>query len=895
MTIQFNLEYRTHWGQSVWITGSLPELGENQPHKALSMEYLQNGMWQLELEIADDSIFSYQYFIREEGCDDRHEYGQLHTLAQIDTPRLVIFDQWQDYPADQPFYSSAFNKCVFKQEKQADTQGRLLNDSIVIRCYAPQCMPRQTLLLSGNNEATGNWDPKKACRMSRISAVEWEIAFDRSHFSLPFRFKFISYEEANPDTPIWEEGADYILPNCLSNQAGTLLAQGFHFRHPRLNWKGAGVAIPVFSLRSKKGYGIGEFVDLIPLIDWAIRTQQKIIQILPVNDTTMTHSWHDSYPYNANSIFALHPAYLHLEEAGILRDDSVMQRFSQERDRLNALPEVDYEKATEGKWEYLRILFNEQGEETLHSDAFKRFFNNNKEWLLPYAAFSYLRDKHKTPDFHWWGIHSTYNPIEIERMNQPESPEYKELAFYQFVQYHLDRQLTRVADYAREKGIILKGDIPIGISRTSADAWVNPALFHLDCQAGAPPDDFSQQGQNWGFPTYNWQLMKADHYDWWKKRFTKMADYFEAYRIDHILGFFRIWEIPIKEIQGIMGHFNPTLPLSVEEIRAFGFNFEEQRDCQSYIREYTLRELFADATQYVKNTFLDSTGWESYALKKEFDTQREIESYFEGQTDEKTLAIRDGLLQLVSEILFLPDKTQPEKYHPRIAAWQTKSYEALDTTQKEAYNKLYNHFFYERNNQYWCREAFEKLPPLISATSMLACAEDLGMIPEGVAHVLEQLRILSLEIQRMPKKEGLAFDNPADYPYLSVCTTSTHDMSTLREWWEENPNLHQLYYHEQLGLEGNAPSTCTPTVCELIIKQHLQSPAMLAILPLQDWLSIDQTLRRPDPFKERINVPAVARHYWRYRMHLSVEELLQADSFNNKVEQMIIASDRKQQ
>ncbi|MEG0992242.1 MAG: 4-alpha-glucanotransferase [Bacteroidales bacterium] len=891
MTIQFNLEYHTQWGQSVWIIGSLPQLGENQPEQALPLEYLTNGIWQLEATIPEDAAFTYRYLIRENGKDDNQEYGRIHSLENIKTPRLIIFDHWQNFPVDQPFYSSAFTKCVFKHEN-ATAEPALKTDTLVIRCYAPECSAHQLLLLSGNNTISGNWDPQKAPAMYRIRPDEWEITFDRKEIQLPFHFKFISTEESNRQNIVWEEGSDHIIPDCLQNETGTLLADGFHFRRPKLNWKGAGVAIPVFSLRSEKGYGIGEFSDLIPLIDWAVQTGQKIIQILPVNDTTMTHTWHDSYPYNANSIFALHPAYIRLEEAGILQDKEKMDDYRKELKRLNKLSDIDYEKVTEGKWAYLRKLFEEKGTETLASDSFKRFFENNKEWLLPYSAFSYLRDKHKTPYFHWWSTCSTYDAAEVERMNHPESEEYTELAFYQFVQYLLDRQLSKVSAYAREKGIILKGDIPIGISRTSADAWVNPALFHMDSQAGAPPDDFSKNGQNWGFPTYNWELMKEDHYDWWKKRFTKMADYFDAYRIDHILGFFRIWEIPFKATQGLLGHFNPALPFTADEIRAFGFNFEEDRVCNPYIREYFLQELFGENTQEVKESFLESTGWESYALKKEYDTQREIESNFNDLTDEKTLHIRDGLLRLVGEVLFLEDRKQKGKYHPRIAAQETKAYEALDPSQKNAYNRLYNQFFYERNNKYWCHEALEKLPPLLNATPMLACAEDLGMIPAGVAEVLEELRILSLEIQRMPKKQGLSFDDPKEYPYLSVCTTSTHDMSTLREWWEENRQLSQRYYHEQLHGEGQAPDTCTGTICESIINQHLQSPAMFTILPIQDWLSMDENLRRDNPHEERINVPAISRHYWRYRMHLSIDELMQADAFNQKMKDLIIKSGR---
>lgn len=891
MIIQFNLEYHTRWGQSVWITGSVPELGNGNPVNAVPMNYMKNGSWQTEISLTNITEFTYRYIIRENGKEDLLENGILHSLQDLQTQSLLILDRWQDIPADQPFYSSAFGKCIFRNASN-QSPSPVIGSSLIIRCFAPQLSPSEQLLLSGDCLPCGKWNPQKALPMKRIGNGEWEIVLQRDAVGLPLHFKFIRKDNNATPPYIWEEGADYVLPELNTDSDTAILAEGYHFRSGQANWKGAGVSIPVFSLRSEEGYGVGEFYDLIPLIDWAAATGQKIIQILPINDTTMSHTWHDSYPYNANSIFALHPLYLRVDEAGKLKDSDKMEAFYKKKTSLNHLPEIDYEQVTTDKWNYLRQLFWEQGETVLASDEFRHFFAINREWLLPYAAFSFLRDKYETPDFHWWDTLCEYDQAEVEKLSRPDSETYPELAFYYFVQYHLDRQMSEVSAYARKKGIVLKGDIPIGISRTSVDAWINPELFHIDCQAGAPPDDFAREGQNWGFPTYNWEVMKINHFDWWKKRFTKMADYFDAYRIDHILGFFRIWEIPFKSVQGTMGHFNPALPLSVDEIRSFGFNFNEELHCKPYIREYFLYDIFGDATEKAKQDFLEVTGWQMFALKKEYDTQREIANNFDGQIDESEKRIQDGLMRLAGEVLFIPAKDQPGKFHPRISAQETKAYEALDQQQKDAYNKLYNHFFYERHNEFWQQQAMEKLPSLIHATSMLPCGEDLGMIPTGVEEVLNKLRILSLEVQRMPKKEGATFDNPQEYPYLSVCTTSTHDMSTLREWWEENRQQTERYYHEQLHGWDEAPVDCTPQICETIVNQHLQSPAMFTILPLQDWLSMDGSLRRENPKEERINVPAIPRYYWRYRMHLSVYDLLNADAFNRKIKNMILQSQR---
>jgi 4-alpha-glucanotransferase len=326
--------------------------------------------------------------------------------------------------------------------------------------------------------------------------------------------------------------------------------------------------------------------------------------------------------------------------------------------------------------------------------------------------------------------------------------------------------------------------------------------------------------------------MAEDDFAWWKSRLAKMSEYFDAFRIDHILGFFRIWEIPCTTKSGLLGHFNPAMPLTTEEIAHWGITFHHERH----------------ATPYTPG---DDT-----------------------------------------DVLFVEDPYQPGTYHPRINGFDTESFKALPENERKAFYALHDHFFYHRHNDFWYREAMKKLPALIDATDMLVCGEDLGMIPACVPTVMNELRILSLEIQRMPKAFGCTFDNPAHYPYYSVCTTSTHDMSGIRGWWEEDPTLTQRYWSEMLHQRGKAPQECEAWICEAIVRQHLDSPAMLTILPLQDWMAMDEHLRYPDPTFERINVPANSNHYWRYRMHLTLEELLEAEDLNRLVGRLVKQSGR---
>lgn len=601
------------------------------------------------------------------------------------------------------------------------------------------------------------------------------------------------------------------------------------------HWRGAGVAIPVFSLRSKKSFGIGEFSDIPLLVDWAEKTGMSIIQLLPINDTTMTGTWKDSYPYNANSTFALHPAYIRLETVGHLADKQKMNDFRRLQKELNALPQLDYEQVTHAKWEYLHLIYAEKGAATLASPAFGRFFETNAYWLRPYSVFCHLRDKFGTPDFNRWKD-VAYSQALINRMapdasklKTPLTGEKDDVAFHMYVQFHLHKQLKKAVEYAHAHGVVLKGDIPIGISRTSVDAWAFPHLFHMDGQAGAPPDAFAEDGQNWGFPTYNWEAMAREDYRWFRNRFKKMSDYFDAYRIDHLLGFFRIWEIPTRYKSGLLGHFNPAMPYSAEEI------------CTRLAMSREQLEGFST-----------------------LNTARQP------QTD----------------VLFVHDEYKPGYFHPRIAGMKAPCFNQLGEWQQQQYNQLHEEFFYHRHNQFWEEKAMEKLPALTDATDMLVCGEDLGMIPACVPSVMQRLGILSLEIQQMPKDVGVTFGNPERYPYNSVCTTSSHDMANIRAWWEEDHSLTQQYWQQMLHRTGEAPATCEPWICKEIIDMHMKSPSMLAILPLQDWLGIDATLRYGNPAEERINVPANPDNYWRYRMHLTLERLLEADDFNADVKEL---------
>lgn len=891
MKLTFRIRYRTVWGENLCV------LLNDDETQIISLSTRNGDEWQGSFEyipVGSNQLVTYRYAVYRDNICIRKELGaisHLFYLGNAQQNHYVIDDCWRDLPADSYRYSSAFNSIYTPQSynKLSDSVG----SCITLRALCPELGNRnQALGLIGSCNALGSWEYCRPLRMQEVRPNVWHITLDASSLQLPFEYKFVAINAESGAVEEWESRPNRLFNVQPLQRGETYLPMETEVFFALPARKFAGSAIPVFSLRSEGSCGVGDFGDLKTFVSWAADTAQHVVQILPINDTSITGSWTDSYPYNSISIYAFHPMYIDLRQLPALADAQFASRFEEERARLNALSVVDYEAVNRLKQSYLKEVYRQEGENVLKSDEFNTFFADNRHWLQPYAAFSYLRDLYGTSDFHCWEAYNKYDEEEIQQLCSPESDAYTFIGYYYYMQYLLHVQLLAVAEYARRKGVILKGDIPIGISRTSVESWVEPYYFNMNGQAGAPPDAFSVNGQNWGFPTYNWEVMEKDNYLWWRRRFAKMAEYFTAYRIDHILGFFRIWEIPTHSVHGLLGQFVPSLPMSADEIRSFGLNFRPDFMLRPFISEYILNTVFGEQSDYVRETFVRPLHHDLYEMRPEFDTQRKVEAFFEGKTDSESIWLKEKLYALISDVLFVADRNNPELYHPRIAVQNDYIFKQLAEQEQEAFNHLYNHYYYQRHNEFWYHEAMKKLPVLTQSTPMLVCGEDLGMVPDCVSWVMNELQILSLEIQRMPKAIGREFGCLNEYPFRSVCTIGTHDMPTLRGWWEEDAALTERFYHNELHHWGEVPKHAPGWLCKEIIEQHLQSPSMLCVLAWQDWTSIDESLRNPDVQAERINVPANPHNYWQWRMHITLEELMQADELNDAIRQMIQSSDR---
>ncbi len=892
MKLLFAIDYRTNWGESVYISGNIPELGNGDEAHAVKFEFSSIESWSAEIDIADTNpSFEYHYIIRHENGDIRREWGQPHFFRKgRNVKSYEIYDCWQEQPSDKPYYTSAFTNCICHRAKK-ERPLNMKNGIINLRVYAPMLKNDEVLAICGSTEVIGNWNPAKAVVMNDAFFPEWNVNLVAKAIEIPFEYKFVILKKDTHEIVAWENGSNRTFNIIPAQKDEVLVLSGMRFANPLTPWRGAGTAIPVFALRSEEDFGVGDFFDLKKMVDWAAKTGQKFLQILPINDTTMTNTWTDSYPYNANSAFALHPMYLRLSKLGVLNDAKRQSYFDKLGKRLNKLKEIDYEQVNQVKNLFTHEIFVQNGKKVLSSKAFKAFVEHNKYWLMPYAAFCVLRDRFGTPDFSKWDEYASYDE---KKILQFVANNQNEINYVYYIQFNLNEQLCHVHEYAHSKGVAIKGDIPIGISRTSVDTWIAPQLFNMDCQAGAPPDDFSVLGQNWGFPTYNWAEMSNDRFAWWNARFNKMSEYFDAYRIDHILGFFRIWQIPMDAVHGLLGMFNPALPYTLDELKNdYDFWIDEDLHTTPYIMDHFIGIFFGEYVNEARKRFLNDIGSGRYKLKPQFDTQRKVVEYFaNNKKSKKNDKLCDALLCLIDNVLFVEDYNEKRKYHPRISAQSTYIYQSLTDYEKWCFDRLYNDFYYHRHNDYWQNQAIQKLSLLIDATNMLVCAEDLGMIPDCVPTVINKLQILSLEIQRMPKVPYAEFGNTWSYPYYSVCTTSTHDMCGIRQWWEKNHDRAQHFFRDMLHESDDAPLYAEPWICDKIVDLHLNSPSMLCILPLQDWLSINGNIRRENPQEEQINVPANPHYYWRYRMHLTIEKLLVQNRFNKYLKEKITSSGR---
>lgn len=891
MIAHFHITYRTSQGEQIAIQFKK----KNNIETVICQSYDGNN-WTGITQVSENEIIEYKYFIQSSKSLTA-EHGDFRYLNIPHGIEKVFFDDsWRtETEAERAYFSAAFKDVIFKRAHKNAVKTPPVTHSknqITFQLYAAAIPQHLSFAILGNTKGLGQW--KKPLVLSDADFPLWEATVEIEGTIVDFEYKFVVYDAAKDMVIEWETGDNrrcaFTFP---SMQGNALIRTDESFKYSSSLWRGAGLAIPVFSLRSENGLGIGEFTDLKLAVDWAKKTAMRLVQILPVNDTIATKTWLDSYPYAAISVFALHPLYINISAIAPLKDKKAQAELEAITKELNSLETVDFEQVLNYKFRYFKLLFKQEFTAFFKNKTVQKFIDENSDWLKPYAAFCHLRDLNGTVQFHKWKKYASFSAKVVDDLCTPQYPHFEDVALYYFIQFHAHQQLFEATEYARAQGVVLKGDLPIGIYRYSCDAWVAPHLYNMDGQAGAPPDAYAVAGQNWGFPTYNWEVMSRDNFAWWRQRMTKLSEYFDALRIDHILGFFRIWQIPTQQVEGTLGLFNPRLPYSLQELNNLGLNGALERYTKPYIRGHFLTEIFGDNTDWVLKEFLIEANPNEYKLKDSVDTQLKIKELFANNKKLKDKkSVEKGLMRLVGEVLLIEEPlSNGAAFNPRITIHTTRSYQELNDFEKYIFNHIYNDYFFQRHDEFWKQQALWKLPALVRATNMLICGEDLGMIPNSVPSVMHDLNIIALEIQRMPKG-ATEFGETSQYPYMTVCSPSCHDMSTIRGWWESDYGLAERFYQRSLKRSGAAPAICTAEIVENINQQHLDAPSMWVIFPIQDLVGMDESLRRPKATDEQINEPSNPQHYWRFRFHLTMEDLILKEDLNAKIERMVRSSGR---
>eukprot|EP00184_Porphyridium_aerugineum_P006631 CAMPEP_0184698596 /NCGR_PEP_ID=MMETSP0313-20130426/5162_1 /TAXON_ID=2792 /ORGANISM="Porphyridium aerugineum, Strain SAG 1380-2" /LENGTH=962 /DNA_ID=CAMNT_0027157559 /DNA_START=424 /DNA_END=3312 /DNA_ORIENTATION=+ len=939
--LHLRIHYHTEAGSYVTVVGADPAFGSDNIEKSLRMTPSDGGYWNATAEIAlngkhPDDRLVYKYVIV---WPHKKRYEAVQTVRYVSLQGLKDGDivETRDSfraPNSNVFVTTCFTEAIFGPcglpkldsmlgDKAIGNNWRLrhnvLNvstpdknaaDLVAVRfvVLVPRLLHGHTVHITGGHANLGAWNPEHKVHMLNLGQHLYGVVCYFPRKEMDFEYKYTIYD--GKDNLIFrEKGTARKMIRPKDDKCHFLnVDETFEYLKP---WKGAGVAVPVFSLRSEQSMGVGEFLDLEYLIDWCKKTGLHIIQVLPVNDTGM-----DPSPYSANSVFALHPIYLRvLEVAATSYSDNAMtslgkmkrsesqvhsdlrslkrkpdaskvpadlvETIQEAAKILNSAPGVEYKIALATKLELLERIYNDTWKRISSSVDFRSWWSKNMDWLPAYASWKALLDSNDEWNFTKWDK----TVRDVPELIEEKSPFYKKICFHYFIQYHAHLQLKRASEYAKENGVALKGDLPIGVARYSADTWTNPQYFKMDWSAGAPA--FMGSAQNWDFPLYDWNVMAKDNYTWWRKRLSHMSQYFQAFRIDHVLGFFRIWAIPVHNWTGLLGHLEPCKPVHIKELNSIGI-YDMDRVCNPYIRWWMLEKSFGGQAREIANRFMIDRGSGVFDLKPEYSTVAAIGEALpvgslatvDEETSKKNQNLRNELWALVDNVMLVRSEKNPTtEFYPTCHMYHTSSYHHFGPQDaKDRLAGLWHNFFWERQN--WRKEGETRLGALQDAAKMMVCAEDLGAVPKEAYEVLDELGILGLRIQRWPQHGP--FGCPDHYGYLTIATPSCHDCSTVRGWWREDKARCQEFYRAFFG--SNPPNDCEEWVSRKVVEQHMNSSSMWTIIPIQDYVDMAPELRSKDPTKDAINRPGETDGCWKYRTPYTMEHLLlNCDEFNKSL------------
>ncbi|EKX43937.1 hypothetical protein GUITHDRAFT_163686 [Guillardia theta CCMP2712] len=616
IAVKFRINYSTRWGENVIIVGSTDELGgisnpsEAETRRAIAMgkgkvmRYIANGDWEyVTVMHPAPTGLSYRYaLVREKG--EPLVEGGIRYGRYLDIDDLLLFLMLNCYrrrgllAVGSAGSSSSLSEAASRQEpmqlevrdqwrvsRQNGEDWVLRTDAIAQVVYGQGRLDAvEEAILDGKVKHAADvmkhaepQDGEKRALLKDVAVMScarfpsWELDLEAPTQLLPAQYKYVVVNLTNGEIVDRESGA----PRWLGRPVGILQQEGI--RNSKY----------VVSVRDEattdRGMGTGEFEDIKLLVDFCDKVGLNSVQLLPLTDTTAhAHAtWEDSEP-------------------------------------------LDYEKVMTAKLRLLRMAYEASGKRVVESEEFADFVLDQGYWLKPYALYCVLRDMYGVSDPSQWGEMGRLSFAQMDALSSPGGNKYNACRYWYWVQYHLHKQFLDASRYAAKKGVALIGDLPIGVSRNGVDIWSRPELFRLDKRMGAPPDAFTELGQNWNFPAYDWEKMMRDGFSWWRARLRSMNMYFHSVRLDHILGFFRFWDLPAHAVTGLGGHYFPSHPITKEELDSKGL-WDRQRLTQPYVRSHLLERRFGKDWENVVRRFFSQGLHGTYSFKPGLDTEKALQ------------------------------------------------------------------------------------------------------------------------------------------------------------------------------------------------------------------------------------------------------------------------------
>ncbi|MBP5465160.1 MAG: 4-alpha-glucanotransferase, partial [Treponema sp.] len=588
-----------------------------------------------------------------------------------------------------------------------------------------------------------------------------------------------------------------------------------------------GVVVPLSALYTKDCEAAGDFLALKDFADFCDQCSLSVIQLLPVNDTGTQSS-----PYSGLSAYALHPLYIRIEalpefEEAYRMDSAFAKAYRAFKKDFKYTPRFNYDTLLNRKTELLHLLYNyiekrcagkikakaapkskktggaesaeaaqtaapekltppaEEYEAKLKGEL-DAFVRKNK-WIVYYAVFKDLKDSAMQASWKSWSDelkNLDRKQIELRWNNKAHRSSHN---FFVWCQLRAAQQFQEAADYVKGKGITLKGDLPILMNDDSADCWAWPEYFNQEQLAGSPPDGENPVGQNWGFPTYSWDRIAASGFEWWKERVLQAGQYYRAFRIDHILGFFRIWSVRRGETTAYLGHTVPYTTISRDALEQAGFDegrvnwLSKPHIPTGLIEDITWNHEEAVA---ILSKLCNRVGEEElWNFKKEILTDGQIYSQPLADDEGKDRRLKEVLARKWRDRALIEiedDSFIPVYSYPASTAWKS-----LNAEEQEKLRELFTENA-KAEDKLREKQALETLTPICRSTDMMPCAEDLGASLACMPGVLDKVGIMSLKVVRWNREwgtDGQPYVPFGQYPEMSVCTTSVHDSPTLRQWW----------------------------------------------------------------------------------------------------------------